>query len=156
MGPASRGPLQLALRLLIGLPVLTLIFAVFDVPIDQSSDFSVAQALVLLCALLWDVAMLGALITNLHGRHFPRNIRVLLYLGYVMLVATANAPLHDPARRRYRGVDRVAVRERAVSAARLLLLGIPPPGMLFVVNLGAWFRRLRPADGACRGADTPD
>jgi hypothetical protein len=156
LGPASAGPLRLALGLLIGLQVLALIFGVFDVAIEQSGHFSVAQALLLLCALLWDVAMSGALITNLHGRHFPRHTRVLLYLGYVMLVATAML---------YYTTQHVAgtgeSTESLFESERypqlgVLLLGIPLLGTLFVVNLGAWFRRLRPAAGAYRGADTPD
>ena len=156
LGPASAGPLRLALGLLIGLQVLALIFGVFDVAIEQSGHFSVAQALLLLCALCWDVAMSGALITNLHGRHFPRHTRVLLYLGYVMLVATAML---------YYTTQHIAGTgespESLFESERypqlgVLLLGIPLLGTLFVVNLGAWSRRLSPGAGAYRGADTPD
>lgn len=153
---ASAGLLRLALGLLIGLQVLALIFGAFDVAIEQSGHFSVAQALLLLCALLWDVAMSGALITNVHGRHFPRHTRVLLYLGYVMLVATAML---------YYTTQHVAGTGAPVESLfeserypqlGVLLLGIPLLGTLFIVNLGAWSRRLRPGAGAYRGPDTPD
>jgi hypothetical protein len=155
LGPASAGPLRLALGLLIGLQVLALIFGVFDVAIEQSGHFSVAQALLLLCALGWDVAMSGALITNLHGRHFPRHTRVLLYLGYVMLVATAMLYYTTQHVVGTGGAPESLFESERYPQLGVLLLGIPLLGTLFVVNLGAWSRRLRPEAGAYRGADTP-
>lgn len=50
--------------------------------------FSVEQAVVLVVGMGWDIAMSGKEITNVDGRLFPRHARVLLYLGYMILVAT--------------------------------------------------------------------
>ncbi len=49
---------------------------------------SVAQAVVILLALGWELAMSGEAV-NGESRLFPRPARVLLFCGYVMVVATA-------------------------------------------------------------------
>ncbi|HEX4216687.1 MAG TPA: hypothetical protein VIA06_25505 [Candidatus Dormibacteraeota bacterium] len=85
-----RTPVRLVLVLLLGLAGLwALDDILFEGAIRGSARFTVVQALVLLVALLWDVAMSGEYMTNVRGRHLPRHSRVLLYFGYTMLVATA-------------------------------------------------------------------
>lgn len=80
--------LRLVLTLLLGLVgVEFLAIAVFGTVVEAAAEFTATQALLLLVALLWDVAMSGATATNRGGRHLPRHTRVLLYFGYTMLVA---------------------------------------------------------------------
>ncbi len=55
----------------------------------SGNQFSIAQAVLVLVALVWDIVMSGEAITNRHNRHFPRHTRVFVYLGYITAVATA-------------------------------------------------------------------
>jgi hypothetical protein len=75
--------------LLGGLQVIDWIRSAYSEALDISGRFSVLQGLLIITALLWDVFMSGRSITNVHGRRMPRHARVLLFLGYEMLVATA-------------------------------------------------------------------
>lgn len=79
------GPL---LTLNVGLQALVWIGALLERQSDVSSRFTLAQALLLLLAILWDVTMSGSAITNADGHIFPRSARVLLFFGYVMLVTS--------------------------------------------------------------------
>ena len=66
--------------------------------LGASGSLAVGGAILLIVALLWDVAVSGEAITNVPGRIFPRDTRVLAYLGYVLLVAASVlmfASLHD-------------------------------------------------------------
>ncbi|HEY1388530.1 MAG TPA: hypothetical protein VGF38_08295 [Ktedonobacterales bacterium] len=45
-------------------------------------------AVLIVLAFLWDFLMSGGEVTNVEGRRFPRNTRILLYAGYTMLVST--------------------------------------------------------------------
>ncbi len=53
----------------------------------DAGRFNLGQAALILLALVWDVAVSGRSVTNTSGRWFPRSARVLLYLGYIMMVA---------------------------------------------------------------------
>lgn len=64
-----------------------------------TGGFSIGAGVVLLVALLLELVASGDAITNRHGRWLPRPSRVLLYLGYILMVATAVlyfASLHSP------------------------------------------------------------
>ena len=56
---------------------------------DAAGRFSIVQAVLIIVAFGWDILMSGEAITNRHTRHAPRHTRVLVYLGYVLLVTTA-------------------------------------------------------------------
>jgi hypothetical protein len=45
-------------------------------------------AVLIVLAFLWDFLMSGGEVTNVEGRRFPRHTRILLYVGYTMLVST--------------------------------------------------------------------
>jgi hypothetical protein len=79
----------LLLTLNVGLLILTWRSAIYDAAQKLSNASTMAQAIVILLAVLWDVTMSGKTITNVSGRLFPRHSRVLLYFGYIMLVSTA-------------------------------------------------------------------
>lgn len=80
-------PLALLFALNGGLLVVAIMAALYQGAL--SVRFSVAQAVIVLLALLWDTTMSGEQITNVEGTRFPRPARVLLFLGYIMLVAAA-------------------------------------------------------------------
>ncbi len=95
--------LGLLLALDVALQVLAWVNLLFDhtasVADRTTGGFSIGAAVVLLAALLLELLASGDAITNKHGRWFPRPSRVLLYLGYILMVAAAVlffASLHNP------------------------------------------------------------
>ena len=63
-----------------------------------SGGLAIGGAVLLIVALLFEIAVSGESITNVTGRVFPRDTRVLGFLGYVLLVAASVvlfASLHD-------------------------------------------------------------
>lgn len=82
-------PLALLFALNGGLFAIHWIDRGFESGISTGGRFSIVQAVLVLAALVWDIVMSGEAITNRHNRHFPRHTRVLVYLGYIMLVGTA-------------------------------------------------------------------
>jgi|GEM_PF-1514538 len=53
-----------------------------------SHGFGPVAAVLIVLAFLWDFLTSGAEVTNVEGRRFPRNTRILLYAGYTMLIST--------------------------------------------------------------------
>jgi hypothetical protein len=80
-------PLAMLFALNGGLLVVALMAALYEGALLVR--FGVAQAVIVLLALLWDTTMSGEQVTNVEGRLFPRPARVLLFLGYIMLVSAA-------------------------------------------------------------------
>lgn len=72
-----------------GLFFLSVFYWVYTQAIEVSQRRVLAQAVVLVVVLLWDLLMSGKEITNVDGPVFRRPFRVLLYLGYLMLVSSA-------------------------------------------------------------------
>lgn len=82
------------LALNLGVEFIVAMIALYDSAIaagqvSAGQTFSWAEALIVVIALGWDLVMSGEQITNREGRRFPRHVRLLLYLGYIMFVATA-------------------------------------------------------------------
>src|SRR6185312_6779645 len=73
--------------LLIGVVYLAIVNAGMFVGTFSRGVGPVAAVLIVL-AFLWDFLMSGREVTNVEGRRFPRNTRILLYAGYTMLVST--------------------------------------------------------------------
>jgi hypothetical protein len=66
--------------------------------LGATGSLAIGGAILVILALLWDLAVSGEAITNVPGRIFPRDMRVLAYLGYILLVAASVlmfASLHD-------------------------------------------------------------
>ena len=57
--------------------------------VSQLGNLAIGGGIVLLLALLWDLAVSGEAITNVDGKWFPRDTRVLMFLGYILLVSSA-------------------------------------------------------------------
>ncbi|MGH7747876.1 MAG: hypothetical protein ACREQ5_24415, partial [Candidatus Dormibacteria bacterium] len=103
-----------------------------------SGSLAIGGAILLIVALLWDLAVSGEAITNVPGRIFPRDTRVLAYLGYVLLVAASVlmfASLHDE---KGKLLENTFDPEEWVQAG-ILFLGIP----LVLTLCIAAFHRIR-------------
>jgi drug/metabolite transporter (DMT)-like permease len=57
--------------------------------IEATGKLSLLAALMIILALTWDVVLSGESITNRHSIDFPRHTRVMLFMGYEMLVSTS-------------------------------------------------------------------
>ncbi len=95
--PFSSGParerltklLALLFTLCAGLFGLGLLYLFYGRSVAAEETSALIAALLLLVFLMWDILMSGKEVTNIRGTFFPRHSRVLLYLGYIMLVSTA-------------------------------------------------------------------
>jgi hypothetical protein len=136
-------PLRLLLTLLAATQVLRWLFDLYTGAMELSGHFTIAQAVILVLAMCWDVAMSGETVTNVHGHHVPRHSRVLLYFGYTVLVATT--VLYFTSRRAVEGGDRLhsLIENDTWPQYGLLFLGLPLLLTFFLLNLGAWRQRLR-------------
>jgi hypothetical protein len=139
-GPGGRraagpllGPL---LELTVALQILSWLWDAFNGAIVGGADFSVVQAVVIVIALFWDVLTSGEAVTNVHGERVPRHARVLVYLGYVMLVACAILFFSS-----VRGLDHQTAESWFESEAWPQLgiqrLGVPLVVAIFVLRLTA-------------------
>jgi len=127
------------LALDVGVQVLAWVDALFDRTAQATQTitggFSIMAGVVLLLALLLEILGSGEAITNRHDRWLPRPSRVLLYLGYVVLVASAVlyfSSLHDPSTG--------ALREAQFDSEEwvhggVLFVGVPLVATLFLANL---------------------
>ena len=125
--------LALLATLMVGLQVVSWIFALFDLKVSGSG---LLQTALIVAALAWDVVMGGGAIAQGHGRWFPRHSRVLVYFGYDILVAAAVlffAALQDQVTGK---VPENGFETDFWAQNGLLMLGMPMLVTLFVVKLG--------------------
>jgi hypothetical protein len=134
--------LGLVLAVDVSIQVLAWVNLLFDhtakVSERLTGGFSIGAAVVLLVALLLELLASGDAITNQHGRWFPRPSRVLLYLGYILMVAAAVlyfASLHSP--------DTGALRESLFDSEQwvqegVIFLGPPLVLALFIGGVARW------------------
>jgi hypothetical protein len=87
--PRRPALLRLLLVLALGMQLLSWLVDGFDAVSRYGEAFSLAQGAVLVAAMFWDLAMSGSAVTNRHGPRVPRHSRVLLYVGYTLLAASA-------------------------------------------------------------------
>lgn len=89
-------PIRLLLSMTIALQILTWIDSLYGGAVHQSGaaavtgQLALAAAVVLVLALSWEFATSGESVTNGHRRRFPRDSRVMLFLGYVVITATTS------------------------------------------------------------------
>ncbi len=138
----------------VGIQVLAWVDQLFnrsaEVADKVTRGFSVWAAVVLLAALLLEILGSGEAITNRHDRGFPRQSRVLLYLGYVVLVAASVlyfASLHDPAN----GTLRESQFDSETWVHQgLLFLGVP---LVLTLLLGGLLRTRHRAEAAAAAGE---
>lgn len=144
--PGRRLPLpilRLVLVLTLGFAALEFLFAsVFGTALDAGKRFTVLQAVVLVVAMLWDVLMSGESFTNTGGLAVPRHTRVLLYMGYTLLVVSAVLFLSSV---QIQGGGSAGQEFESDSWPQTGIATLGPPLLItfFLVNLAAW-RRSRP------------
>ena len=134
----STAPLVALGTLLLGLQILAWIYQLFSGAQDASGRFSVAAAIILVLAFLWDIAMSGETITNGGNRWIPRHARVSLYFGYVMLVV-ANILYFSSLR--FPGGTQVEAQFESDSWVQggMIELGVPLLLTVFAVAIGRWW-----------------
>lgn len=113
--------------------------------ISPVGGLALGGTIILVAALLWDLAVSGEAITNVEGRVFPRDTRVLAFVGYILLVAAAVlmfASLHSESGK---------LLESSFDAESWVKQGILFLGVPLVITLGiAGLHRWRES-----GASTP-
>ncbi|MFZ0214484.1 MAG: hypothetical protein WAM30_00920 [Candidatus Dormiibacterota bacterium] len=140
---------RLVLVLGLGLVGLEFLFSgVFGTALSAGARFSLLQGVVLLLAMLWDVLMSGESMTNSGGRRVPRHSRVLLYLGYTVMVVTTVLFLSSE---QVVGGGSTGSQFESDQWPQLGIGVLGPPLLLtfLLVNLAAWRRHgtLESADG---------
>jgi len=75
-------PVSLLITVTVSLELLTWIDLLFGKTTDTTGRVALFAAVVLVMALVWELAASGNGLTNLHSRQFPRESRVMLYGGY--------------------------------------------------------------------------
>ena len=131
-------PISLLITLTVSLELVTWIDLLFGKTTDTTGRVALFAAMVLVVALVWELAASGEGLTNLHSSRFPRETRVMLYGGYILLVSAAvlfYSSLHDAksAVLLHAQFDAEAwVREG------LLFLGVPLIITLFLLGLKRW------------------
>lgn len=89
--PAGLSLLRMMLVLSLGMQFLSWLVSFFDLVAVHGDALALLQALLLLMAIGWDVATSGAAVTNGHGPRAPRHARVMIYLSYSLVAASAIA-----------------------------------------------------------------
>jgi hypothetical protein len=126
--------LVLALGLNAGLLIVDTASTIFGGVASSGQKFTLAQTALLIGAAFWDLAMSGEQVTNVEGRNVPRTSRVLIYLGYTMVVATLVlflSSLYATSRLQVALPDTVS----QLSRAGLYFLGVPLLVTITIVGL---------------------
>ena len=118
---------------------------------SAGARLSIAQAIVILLALLWELTVSGESITNGHSSWFPRAARVLAFCGYIMLVATAVLFFSSLRVRNLGTVLEPQFESEAWPALGILQLGVPALLCLVAVRLGVF----TPAEKAAPASQAP-
>jgi len=132
-------PLLAMGTLLLGLQIVAWIYGLFAASIDASGRFSIAAAVILVLALMWDIAFSGESITNGGNRWLPRHARVSMYFGYVMLVV-ANVLYFSSLQ--FPGGSQVEAQFESDTWVQsgMISLGVPLLLALFAVKIAGWWR----------------
>jgi hypothetical protein len=138
VGQSAR-PLVAAGTLLLGLQIVAWIYGLFTASADASGRFSIAEAVILVLALMWDIAFSGETITNGGNRWIPRHARVSLYFGYVMLVV---ADILYFSSLRFPGGAQVEAQFESDTWVQsgMIELGVPLLLTLFIVKMSRLWR----------------
>ncbi|HEX4218778.1 MAG TPA: hypothetical protein VHZ02_10445 [Acidimicrobiales bacterium] len=138
-------PISLLITLTVGLELLTWIDLLFGKTTDTAGRVALFAAVVLVLVLVWELASSGEGLTNLHSSGFPRESRVMLYGGYVLLVSAAvlfYSSLHDA-----KSATLLHSQFDAEEWVRdgILFLGVPLVITLFLIGLKRWQQASEPA-----------
>lgn len=131
-------PISLLVTLTVSLELLTWVDLLFGKTTDTTGRVALFAAVVLVVALLWELASSGEGLTNLHSAGFPRDSRVMLYGGYILLVSAAvlfYSSLHDAE-----SATLLRAQFDAEEWVRegILFLGVPLVITLFLMGIKRW------------------
>ena len=105
--------------------------------ISPVGGLAIGGTVILVAALLWDLAVSGEAITNVEGRWLPRDTRVLMFVGYILLVSAAVlmfASLHSQSGKLLES----SFDPESWVKQGILFLGIPLVITLTVAGLHRW------------------
>ena len=139
----NTGLLSLLLLLNVALGFVTLMYWGFALAIANSDGIVALQATVLIVALGWDLFTSGEN-TNKGGPRSPRHTRLLMFLGYLMLVATA--VLYFSSQRSPGGTPTSGVifQSELLVQSGLFHLGVPLVIATFILQVTYWWGSSRP------------
>lgn len=149
-------PIAMLLRLTISMQVLAWIDSLYGGAVRQSGtakvtgQLALAAAVVLVLALSWEFAASGESITNGHARRFPRDSRVMLFLGYVVVTATTSvffSNIGEMDDGKWRVLESQFEAEGYVRDG-LLFLGGPLVITIFIVSVNRWRQQRGPTPSA--------
>lgn len=132
-------PLLAVGTLLLGLQIVAWIYGLFTGASDASGRFSIAEAVILVLAFMWDIAFSGETITNGGNRWLPRHARVSLYFGYVILVV-ANILYFSSLQFPSGAQVEAQFEDNSWVQSGMVSLGVPLLLALFAVKIAGWWR----------------
>jgi hypothetical protein len=141
-------PISLLVTLTVSLELLTWIDLLFGKTTDTTGRVALFAAVVLVVALIWELASSGEGLTNLHSAGFPRDSRVMVYGGYILLVSTAVLFYSS-----LRDAESATLLEAQFDAEQwvregILLLGVPLVITLFLIGMQRWRSHATSSGGA--------
>jgi hypothetical protein len=132
-------PFAVVLGLIVGLQVVAwFLLLVLRALSAVSSASEVVAALLFLVAILWDLLVSGDQVTNRTSDTFPREARVLLYLGYVLISSATLVYLKSV---RFAGTGQVVSlgsQGDVLEYIGAIGLGLPLIAYTFVQGLARW------------------
>jgi hypothetical protein len=139
-------PIVMLLRLTISFQVLEWIDSLYGGAVHSSGtakvagQLALAAAVVMVLALSWEFAASGESITNGHGRRFPRDTRVLLFVGYVVITAATSVFYSSVGEMREGKWELLESQFEAENYVRdgLLFLGTPLVVTIFIISFNRW------------------
>jgi hypothetical protein len=146
-------PIALFVTMTVSLQILVWVDSLFGKTTDTTGRVALFAAVVLVLALLWELAASGEGVTNVHSRWFPRDSRVMLYAGYILLVSTAvlfYSSLHDA---KSNALLESQFDAEAYVRSGIFFLGVPLVITLCLIGLHRW-REAR-SEEAIRPAAAP-
>ena len=132
--------LGMLLILQLAVAAITLMYWGSGREIEATGQFPLLAALVIILALAWDVVMSGDAITNRHSVHFPRHTRVMLLMGYEMMVSTAVLFLSSLETQSSGAAVTSLFESDRYPQLGLFQLALPVVVALFFVQLAGWMR----------------
>jgi len=132
-----RAPIAMLLVAAISFQVLEWVDSMYGKATNVSGSLAVAGAAVMIMALTWEFVASGESITNLHHRRFPRDARVMIFLGYIVLVAATSAffgSIHDETGKL---VESPFEAENYLRDG-IIFLGTPLVLTIFIMSFGRW------------------
>jgi hypothetical protein len=132
-------PFAVVLGLIVGLQVIAWFLLLLQPALSAVSSASeIVAALLFLVAILWDLLVSGDQVTNQTSDTFPREARVLLYLGYVLISSATIVYLKSV---RFAGSGQIVPlgsQNDMLEGVGAIGLGLPLIAYTFVQGLARW------------------